>query len=543
MSFKHLSVGRKIGAVFMVISIAVAALGGFLTSEVGKLKDSVLVLTDTSLPSIVLVKDMQTDAATIRKDQFSLIPNINHPSMNTWIGDYEKMISEMDHKLAQYEETLWSDDDIKHFNAVSDAWQGYKSQQAAFISAIRAKETSRANQLVLDSFDSFLKVDKSLQALFELNQSYTAQDRLKVLDRVSQTNLLTISGIAIILSFMVAMTFFLTRQICQPLKTTIEMAECIAAGDLTYQLDLNAMGNDELGKLASACVSMQNRLRDLIHEISSAVTQLSAAIEEVSAVSEQTSQGMKQQQDEINMIAAAMNQMQSTVNEVASNTEDASHSATTATENASRGGKTVRQNMQSIQQVAGVIEDAGKMVEQLEKDSASISMVVDVISGIAEQTNLLALNAAIEAARAGEQGRGFAVVADEVRSLAGKTQASTSEIITIIEQLQNRAKEAGEATKQSCTLIHECVGQSQDTGNDIAQIEQEVGQIATMSMQIASACSEQNSVTEELGRNVENISLSSTEVASGAGQTAQACVELSQLAVSLQDNVARFKLA
>ena len=543
MSFKNLSVGRKIGAVFIVISIAIAALGGFLTSEVGKLKDSVLVLTDTSLPSIVLVKDMQTDAATIRKDQFSLIPNINHPSINSWLNDYDKMMSEMDHKLAQYKETLWSEEDVRHYNAVDNAWKSYKTQQNAFIAAIQAKETTRANELVLSSFDSFLKLDQSIQSLFELNQSYTAEDRLKVLDRVSQANTLTIAGIVIILGFMVAMTIFLTRQICQPLNTTIEMAERIAAGDLTYQLDLNTLGNDELGKLASACVSMQDKLRDLIHDISSAVTQLSAAIEEVSAVSEQTSQGMKQQQDEINMIAAAMNQMQSTVNEVASNTEDASHSATTATENANRGGKTVRHNIQSIQQVAEVIEDAGNMVEQLEKDSASISMVVDVISGIAEQTNLLALNAAIEAARAGEQGRGFAVVADEVRTLAGRTQASTSEIITIIDQLQARAKHAGEATKQSCTLIHGCVDQSQETGNDISGIEQEVSQIASMSMQIASACSEQNSVTEELGRNVENISQSSAEVASGAGQTAQACMELSQLATSLQDNVSRFKIA
>jgi methyl-accepting chemotaxis protein len=202
----------------------------------------------------------------------------------------------------------------------------------------------------------------------------------------------------------------------------------------------------------------------------------------------------------------------------------------------------VQGSLVAINQVAAEMEQAGILVTELERESAQINLVVDVIRGIADQTNLLALNAAIEAARAGEQGRGFAVVADEVRTLAGRTQASTGEIIAIIETLQARANQARKVTGQSCDMIRQCVGQSEQTGVGIQQIEEAVAQIADMAIQIASACSEQDAVSDELGRNVERINESSREVATGAEHTAQACLELSQLAAGLKQTIGRFRL-
>ncbi|HAS8032311.1 TPA: methyl-accepting chemotaxis protein, partial [Vibrio cholerae] len=198
--------------------------------------------------------------------------------------------------------------------------------------------------------------------------------------------------------------------------------------------------------------------------------------------------------------------------------------------------------VRSIQQVADIIGEAGQTVSELEQQSSQINVVVDVIRSIADQTNLLALNAAIEAARAGESGRGFAVVADEVRTLAGRTQDSTGEITTIIEKLQVMAKQAKDATERSRSSIDKCVEQGNHSQSLMISIEESIANIADVGTQIASACSEQDSVADELSRNVENIHLASQEVAQGSQQTAQACRELTQLAVSLQDTLRRFKI-
>ncbi|MBP8268552.1 MAG: methyl-accepting chemotaxis protein, partial [Aeromonas sp.] len=400
-----------------------------------------------------------------------------------------------------------------------------------------------AREALFRSNGLYTELELAVRALVKVNLGFVEENRGSLLGSVTMVMTFAVVSIATLLIFMGVMTWFLTRQICLPLQAVVAQANAIALGDLTHRLDRQHIGQDELGMLASASLKMQDNLRGLIEEVAAAVTQLGAAIEEVSAVSEQSSQGIQSQQQEIAQVATAMAQMKATVADVAGNTEVASESASSANALARRGSQDVQGALDAITRVAGEMEQAGNLVSELEKESAQINLVVDVIRGIADQTNLLALNAAIEAARAGEQGRGFAVVADEVRTLAGRTQASTGEIVAIIETLQARANRAKSVTGQSCEMIRQCVSQSERTSAGIRQIEEAVAQIADMAIQIASACGEQDAVSDELGRNVARINDSSNEVATGADHTAKACLELSQLAAGLRQSMGRFRLA
>jgi len=541
MNYKNLSVNYKIALAFTCIAVAVIGLGIYLVSELQKTRDNLLFFADDVLPSVLLVEKIKAAPITIREMQFLFLSNIDDPNLSRWQQENRKITNDVNKMLDIYEPTIITREEQQSFDRVSQAWGNYLNSQSGFDEQLRRRQLASANQILLDSYHEFEQLQQALADLTQINTAFTVQARTDTLDGVSEATTMTYAGITALLMLMGFLTFLLGRQILAPLHEVMAMAKAIATGNLAYELKREQIGNDELGQLADSCISMQNNLRVLVEEIGAAVVQLSASIEEVSAISEQSSQGMSQQQNEITMVATAMQQMQATVNEVAMNTEDASSSANSATERAEQGSKEVQLSIGEIQQVSEVIENAGQMVAQLEQDSTSISMVVDVIGSIAEQTNLLALNAAIEAARAGEQGRGFAVVADEVRTLAGRTQDSTRQIVEIIEKLQLRAVEAGTATKQSCEMIRNCVEQTHSTGEKISEIEQAVTQIAAMNIQIASACSEQNSVTEDLNRSVETINVSSSEAAIGASQTAQACIELSQLSLGLKTMVEKFK--
>ncbi|ABV37840.1 methyl-accepting chemotaxis protein [Shewanella sediminis HAW-EB3] len=543
MNIKNLSVNNKIALAFSCIAVAVIALSMLFISGLNNTRDNILTLTDEVLPNVLLVEKIKFVTIFIRRDQFSFLPSIGDPEMKSWMQTTDNMIDDVTDMINTYEKSIQTEEERQALTLARRNWQDYLSAQSGFNDIVLQNDLAGANTYLLSSYKQFNRMQDALTKLTEINLARTETDRTNTLEGVSTATMKTYIGVGALFTLMAVMTLFLGRQIRNPLREVMTMAEEIANGNLAYQIKRDQIGNDELGQLADSCISMQKNLRELVDEIGGAVVQLSSSIEEVSAISEQSSQGMSQQQNEITMVATAMQQMQATVNEVAMNTEDASSSANSATERADQGNQEVQQNIIEIQQVSEVIENAGEMVAQLEKDSASISMVVDVIGGIAEQTNLLALNAAIEAARAGEQGRGFAVVADEVRTLAGRTQDSTRQIVEIIEKLQLRAVEAGAATKQSCEMIRGCVSQTHSTGEKISEIEQAVTQIAAMNIQIASACSEQNSVTEDLSRSVETINVSSSEAATGAGQTAQACIELSQLSLGLKSMVDQFKTA
>lgn len=542
MNFNNLLIGKKIALVFSVAAVSILGLGLLLLSELQNIKDSFLEFTDMTVPSVRLAYEIDIEATKVRVDQYANIVLIDDPQIKQYVQDDINAVDGVSEQLAKYKATLFSENERRVFNEVEKTWNILTAKQEPYRDYLLQHNADMAKQVIVNSFDEYKAFVAALVELNKVNLDYIETDRGATLDRVQGAVLQTAIGIACIIAFMIVMTVFLSRKISRPLVQVMGLASEIASGNLTHELSREEIGNDELGQLADSCTEMQTSLCTLVTDVNSAIMQLGAAIEEVSAISEQSSQGMHAQQDEITLVATAMEEMQCTVNEVASTTENASTSAAEATSDAEQGNHDIHENIVSIERVSEVIEDAGTMVTALEENSTSISMVVDVISGIADQTNLLALNAAIEAARAGEQGRGFAVVADEVRTLAGRTQSSTDEIVQIIESLQQKACEAGTATQRSCEMIRECVVQSQQAGERMTSVENAVSQLSDMNTQIASACSEQNSVTEDLSRNVTNINASAAEVAIGSRQTAQACVELSKLSVDLQELMNQFRV-
>ncbi|MFU1543692.1 methyl-accepting chemotaxis protein [Aeromonas veronii] len=543
MFYKNLSIGKKIAVVFAVIAAVNVVFGVFLSSELRGVRDRVLNFTDSTLPSVLSVETLLYDVSYVRRAQFALLMVDDAADLQARRGRIQENIRKVDEAFRAYEATVGADNERQVFNQAKQQWLTYQRSVNEFDMLLVQGQHEQAKTQLFASNPLFGALEQAVNSLIQVNLGFVKENRGSLLGSVSMVTTFAMVSIGALLVFMVVMTWFLTRQICLPLQAVVAQANAIAAGDLTHQLERQHIGRDELGMLAKASLKMQDNLRGLIEEVVAAVIQLGTAIEEVSAVSEQSAKGIQSQQQEISLVATAMTQMKATVADVAGNTETASSSASSANALARNGNQDVQRSLVAITRVAEEIEQAGTLVTELERESAQINVVVDVIRGIAEQTNLLALNAAIEAARAGEQGRGFAVVADEVRTLAGRTQASTGEIVAIIETLQARANQAKEVTGQSCEMIRQCVDQSEQTSNGIQQIEEAVAQIADMAIQIASACGEQDAVSDELGRNVERINESANEVALGADHTARACLELSQLAVGLKQTIGRFRLA
>ena len=342
------------------------------------------------------------------------------------------------------------------------------------------------------------------------------------------------------LIFGVVAAWAITRQIVIPLNQTLSVAERIASGDLSH--NLNSARQDELGQLQRAMQSMTVGLRELIGGISDGVTQIASAAEQLSAVTEQTSSGVNSQKVETDQVATAMNEMAATVQEVARNAEEASEAAVAADQQAREGDKVVSEAIAQIERLATEVGNSTEAMGQLQRESDKIGSVLDVIKSVAQQTNLLALNAAIEAARAGEAGRGFAVVADEVRSLAQRTQKSTEEIEELIVGLQNGTQQVATIMDNSRGLTDSSVELTRRAGSALGNITRTVSTIQAMNSQIATAAEQQSAVAEEINRSVLNVRDISEQTAAASEETAASSTELARLGTHLQALVSRFRV-
>ncbi len=329
----------------------------------------------------------------------------------------------------------------------------------------------------------------------------------------------------------------------RPLERIVASMKDISSGsgDLTVRLDDRA--RDELGQLAGAFNTFVDKLDSIMQEVGDSTNELTTASEELSAVTKDTRHNVEEQQEEIQQVATAIEQMTASVHEVAQNTQATADAANASEGQVEKGRNIVQKSVVAVQQLSERVRRSHEVIEALQHDSNSVGTVLDVIRGIAEQTNLLALNAAIEAARAGEHGRGFAVVADEVRNLAMKTQESTEEIRAIIESLQSRSNQTVQLLKENSKDINTTVDLSDQTQAAFQEIEDAMLKLLDMSTQIASASEEQAAVTEEIARNVDKISHAAQGTASGAEQTAVSSEMLAKLGDGLFGLVSQFKVS
>jgi len=356
------------------------------------------------------------------------------------------------------------------------------------------------------------------------------------------SNAITTIFIVVLLSiiFSVIIATVTVRSIAIPLAKVNQILGVVASGDMTQKLDDSA--KDEFGELARNCNKVIANLQQLIQGIISRSTQLAAASEQTSAITVQTTQAIREQKSQVTQAATATTEMSSTAQGVLQSSNDAVAEIKNADNEAERVKGISLENKAIILQLSHEVEQASVVINKLHKDSASIGSILDVIRGIAEQTNLLALNAAIEAARAGEQGRGFAVVADEVRSLASKTQASTQEIQAMIQVLQSGAHAAVEAMNKGRKQAENCVEKTEVATKALDSITHAVHLAHDMSEQISDAAKEQNQVSHEISKLLESIVSIAEETASGAEQTSESSHEVARLAEELRVSVEQFKV-
>jgi methyl-accepting chemotaxis protein len=543
-----LTLGKKLGLSFGVVLallVASAALG-FLKARNIRLSEEVAFAV--RVPSLKAAIQLQRD---LNQTQVKGRQTILAGTQPERLADAKKLFAE-----------TWSDveKDIAGMNELAPKWANQDrdrlqeiKQQLVLLrqvqeDAIKRASSGEKNALARagnESADHATPINRAMKkSLGSMAESFDKQvdqnkEELQADNRALKLTMFATSVVALGAGICVAI--FLSRRISAATHSVLCLAEAVAAGDLSCQ-NLEVRSQDELGELAIAINKMNDNLKRMLRSISENSLRVASASEELSSSATLQAQGAETQKDQITRIATAMQEMSTTVQQVSENCLRAAEASSRAAQTAREGGTVVKQALTQMHAIAESVGGSAKEMGELGKSSEHIGRIASVIDDIADQTNLLALNAAIEAARAGEQGRGFAVVADEVRKLAERTTTATKEIAEMIKTIQSGTSGAAKAMESASLQVEQGVASTERAGDSLQQIIKMSEQVGAMIGNIATGATQQSAATAEINRNMDQIASLVKESTVGSQEAAKACQDLSDLASDLQSMVGSFKL-
>ncbi|WP_443692868.1 methyl-accepting chemotaxis protein [Pseudomonas protegens] len=541
MSLRSLNIAPRAFLGFALIGCLMLFLGVFALNQMSKIRSATERMSQDTIPSIKSVDEFTQLSLRQRVQAYRLLLNREPQAQQQTLDAIDQRNQKIEEARAQYLKLISSPEERLAYEQYSTLLSDHRHLESQLIELSHNNQLEAMQQLLnTDLMDSAEKINAVLNQLVEINSHYaTVADDDAAAQYRSAFNLVV--GLLVLASALTLLfAWRLIRSITLPIANALGAAEEIAEGNLTRPIKVD--GSDEAGRLLQAMAKMQEKLRDTLQRISGSATQLASAAEELNSVTEESARGLTQQNNEIEQAATAVNEMTSAVEEVARNAVSTSEASKNATASAGDGRDLVQETVSAIERMSSDVQGTASLIGDLANESRDIGKVLDVIRGLADQTNLLALNAAIEAARAGEAGRGFAVVADEVRALAHRTQQSTSEIERMIGSIQSGTEHAVDSMRNSTERAESTLNIARGAGLSLDTINSAIIEINERNLVIASAAEEQAQVAREVDRNLVNIRDLSVQSSTGANQTSAASNELSRLAVDLNGMVARFRL-